>query len=178
MNISSNWVSCKILFYETFMGSCIAQPVILWQIGHNQTPFTVNVVDTSNIYWTAATGLWECGQEIELINILCAWISKPREQILNHAHNLLFSLYVMCGAPYFLRKQIHILRRNKLLFCAHYLLKMRELMIISSAQFSKPKQWISKSCAQLIFFPARHVRGSVFLKETNLYFTRELIIIL
>ncbi len=51
-------------------------------------------------------------------------------------------------------------------------------MIISSAQFSKPKQWISKSCAQLIFFPARHVRGSVFLKETNLYFTRELIIIL
>lgn len=30
------------------MGSCIAQPVISWQIGHDQTPFTVNVVDTSN----------------------------------------------------------------------------------------------------------------------------------
>ncbi len=30
------------------MRSCIAQPVISLQIGHKQTPFTVNVVDTSN----------------------------------------------------------------------------------------------------------------------------------
>lgn len=49
MNISSNWIACKILV--TFMRPLWEAVLPSQGFYHGQTPFTVNMVDTSNIYW-------------------------------------------------------------------------------------------------------------------------------